>query len=81
MCVCVCACACACVCVGGGCIPRKPLCVRLCYSSKRLRHDVENLCRKVFADAHFGHRIKHSVHWIHISILCATVGVQYVTFI
>lgn len=69
-------------CVWPDCILRKPLCVHLCYSSKRLRHEVvEHLFRKVVANAHFGRRIEHTVHWIHFSILCAAVGVQYVTFI
>jgi len=50
--------------------------------ARRLRHDVvENLCRKVVANARFGRRVEHTVPWIHFSILCAAMGVQYVTFI
>jgi hypothetical protein len=44
-----------------GCILLKPLCVHLCYSSKRLWHEiVERLCRKVVANAHFSRRIEHN---------------------
>ena len=56
---------CVCVCVKRGCGMKY----------------VEHLCRKVVASAHFGRRIEHIVQWIRFSNLCATVGVQYVTFI
>ena len=69
-------------CVWPSCMLHKPLCMHLCYSSKRLRHEVvEHLCRKVVANAHVGRRIEHTVHRTHFSILCATVGVLYLTCI